>query len=54
MGVNCTVNLQCEGYAIEQVAEFRYLGLMLRAHSTAPVAMLEARIAAAKKSFYAL
>ena len=54
MGVNCNVKLDVEGRHFDQVTEYRYLGLLIKASSTDPSAMLAARILAAKKAFYSL
>jgi hypothetical protein len=45
------VNFECNGKLIENVSEFKYLGLIINRAHNSPVSMLEHRIKRAKATF---
>ena len=51
MGINCDIFLTCLGISVEQVEQFRYLGMEVSSFRKSPVVMFEARVQAAKKAF---
>lgn len=54
MLVHCTGTLCCGQVALEQVDEFKYLGLKLTAACRKPDGILRARLESARRSFYAV
>ena len=45
------VNFYCKGKKIENVAEFKYLGLIINRANNSPTTMLEKRICKARAAF---
>lgn len=54
MHVNCEGDIQCNGSSLEQVSQFKYLGIVVRDNQGSPEKILLDRITATRKSFNAL